>query len=200
MKKNDHEKKEFLKQIDDLKVNQKDLQILIAEKNNAIELIKKKDNKGLLKQYALLKQENVDLQSKLSKEELNKHIVKYKLKSDQLNSGERTSQTDVSENIGQVRPAITGDGPVLQNSFQIIDMTGNGNPSSFNVPENELRNQGYNQGQRVINYQQLGSNDYNPKAEATCFIPFEQPQETYDHDWNSYYFPPNDSDIYYEEY
>ena len=32
MKKNDHEKKEFLKQIDDLKVNQKDLQILIAEK------------------------------------------------------------------------------------------------------------------------------------------------------------------------
>merc|ERR1711874_904268 len=33
MKKNDHEKKEFLKQIDDFKVNQKELQILIAEKS-----------------------------------------------------------------------------------------------------------------------------------------------------------------------
>ena len=100
-----------------------------------------------------------------------------------------------------MRPAITGDGPILHNSFQIIDITGNGNPSSFNVPKNELRNQWYNQGQRVRDYQQLGSNDHNPKAEATCFIPFmEQPQETYVHDWNSYYFPPNDSDVYYEEY
>ena len=120
MKENDHEKKEFLKQIDDFKVNQKELQILIAEQSNEIENLKKKDTKGLLKQYALPKQENVDLQSKLSKEELNQHIVKYKLKSDQLNSGERTSQTDVSENIGQVRPEMIGNGPILHNFFQII--------------------------------------------------------------------------------
>ena len=123
------------------------------------------------------------------------------MESDQLKSGERTSQTDVSENIGQVRPEITGNGPILHNSFQIIDITGNGNPSSFNVPENALRNQGYNQGQRVRDYQQLGSNDYKSKAEATCITPFmEQPQEKYDYDWNSYYFPPNDSYVYYEEY
>merc|ERR1711874_508733 len=37
MKKNDHEKKEFLKQIDDFKVNQKELQIFIAEQSNEIE-------------------------------------------------------------------------------------------------------------------------------------------------------------------
>ena len=200
MKKNDHDKKDFLKQIDDFKVNQKDLQTLIAEQSNTIEQMKKKGNKELLKQYALLKQENVDLRSKLGKEELDKHTVKYKLKSDQLNSGGRTSQTDVSENIGQVRPEITGNGPILHNSFQIIDIT-NVNPSSFNVPENEMRDNGYNQGQRVRDYRQLGSNDYNPKAEARCITPFmEQPQETYDYDWNSYYFPPNESDNYYEEY
>ena len=164
--------------------------------------MKKKDNKVLLKQYAPLKQENVDLQSKLGKEELNKHIVKYKLKSDQLNSGGRTSQTDVSENIGQVRPEITGNGPILHvPSLQIIDITTNGNPSSYNVPENEMRNQGYTQGQRVRDYQQLGSNDYNPNAEAISFTPFmEQSQETYDYHWNSYYFPPNNSDDYNEEY
>ena len=163
--------------------------------------MKNKDNKPLLKQYNLLKQENVDLQSKLSKEELNRHTVKYKLKSDELHSGERGLKTDVSENIGQVRPAIAGDGPLLHNSFQIIDISDNGNFSGFNVPENAMRNQGYNEGQRVTDYQQLGRNDYNPNAEARCFSPsMEQPQETNYHSWNSYYFPPNDSDNYYEEY
>ena len=115
--------------------------------------------KKLLKEYALLKEENDELKLRFSTEDLKSHIKKYFLKSLELRT-DQTSPADVQQDIGQVRPEDVNDGPDLHNTINI------GQYVSVAISENASGNENFPQGQRVRDYQQLSDTDYNPKAEA----------------------------------
>ena len=124
------------------------------------------------------------------------HIKKYFLKSQDLKTGQ-TSPADVQLDIGQVRPENINDGPDLHNTINI------GQYVSVPISENASNNEGSQQGQKVRNYQQLADSDYNPKAEAQCLSPCVDETSFSSvglHNWDSYYFPPDHNETYFEEY
>ena len=142
------------------------------------------------------KEENEELKLRFSTEDLKSHIKKYFLKSQDLKTGQ-TSPADVQLDIGQVRPENINNGPDLHNTINIGQYVSVPNSENASINESSL------QKQRVRNYQQLPDNDYNPKAEAQCFSPCVEETSASSvglHNWDSYYFPPDQYDTYIEEY
>ena len=187
MKKNDADKKDLKQQIRDFEYGEKEFRRVISQLSNEIAEVKRNGNKKLLKEYALLKEENNELRLRFSTEDLKSHIKKYMLKSLELKSDQTTEPADVQQDIGQVRPEDVNDGPNLHNTINI------GQFVSVSNSENACGNENFQQGRRVRDYQQLSDSYYNPKAEARCYSPGVEDT------WDSYYFPPYQDDTYYDD-